>query len=250
MTCQHTMTLGVYLLGALDPVERSAFESHLSYCDICRVELVRLSPLPGLLNQITMADFAEELPPTGAEGGTTTRVPVQSRPVLDPLPPVTDPVPAQRASADDEPSPTERASKPRASRFWQVAGIAAAVVVLAAGAFFGWRAIREPVAPPQAEGVTWSVTQGAASAEARLVDHEWGTEIQSKIHGLPSDRECYLVVYDAYGNREVAGWWGTDHDPEVEIPGSTSFQSSKIVRLEYLLDDKETVALTIQAPHR
>ncbi|MCA1656076.1 MAG: zf-HC2 domain-containing protein, partial [Pseudonocardiaceae bacterium] len=68
MTCQHIVTLGVYLLGALDPAERSEFESHLSVCDICRGELVRLAPLPGLLNQITPDDFAADRPPTGAEG--------------------------------------------------------------------------------------------------------------------------------------------------------------------------------------
>jgi hypothetical protein len=111
---------------------------------------------------------------------------------------------------------------------------------------FGWRAIREPVTP----AVTWSVSTGTASAEARLVDHEWGTEIQSKIHGLPPDRGCYLVVYDHYGNREIAGWWGTNHDENAEIPASTSFQRDEIDRMEYRLDDKETVALTIEAPHR
>ncbi len=239
------MTLGVYLLGALDPGERSAFESHLSYCDICQRELVRLSPLPGLLNQITMADFAEELPPTGGEGGTATRVPVQSRPVLEPLPPITEPVPLPAATREPE-----RGQKARPRRSWRVAAAVAAVVVLGVAAVLGWRMMREPAAPPQAEGVTWSVSAGSASAEARLVEHEWGTEIQSKIHGLPPDRECYLVVYDHHGNREVAGWWGTDHPSDIEIPGSTSFQRGEIDRMEYLLDDRQTVALTIEAPHR
>jgi len=244
MTCQHTMTLGVYLLGALEPAERSEFESHLSYCDICRGELVRLAPLPGLLNQITQDDFADERLPAGHEGTIATRVPIQSQPITEPVP-----IPVPLPPVTDTPRPRARPARDRPpKRYWQVAAAAAAVVVLAVGGVFGWRAI-EAASPPVAQGVTWSASteDGAAHADARLVDHEWGTEIQAKVEGLPPGKKCYLVVYDHYGNREVAGWWGTDHDPNVEIPASTSIQRSKISRLEFKLDEA-TVALTIPAP--
>ncbi|MFL6118633.1 anti-sigma factor family protein, partial [Actinophytocola sp.] len=99
MTCQHTMTLGVYLLGALDPAERSAFESHLPYCEICRGELVRLAPLPGLLNQITPGDFADNLPPTGVEGMVVTRV----HPITEPVA-----IPVQALAPQAQPVPTPR----------------------------------------------------------------------------------------------------------------------------------------------
>ncbi len=250
MTCPHTTTLGVYLLGALEPTERSAFESHLSYCDICRGELVRLAPLPGLLNQVTPEDFADGLPPTGAEG-TPIAVATQVQPVTEPVP-----IPVQLPPPPGYDEPVERdtrqAPDPRGRRYWQVAAAAAVVVLLAVGGVFGWRALREPPAQPRAEGVTWSVTaaDGSASAQARMVDHTWGTEIYSAVQGLPPGKECYLVVYDHYGNRQVAGWWGTDHDPDEEIPGSVSFPRRKISRMEYKLDE-DTVVLTIQAPpHR
>jgi anti-sigma factor RsiW len=233
------MTLGVYLLGALDPAERSRFESHLSRCDTCRGELVRLSPLPGLLNQITPADFEDGLPPAD-----TAAAPVLTQPVTQP---VTEPVPvlAPLPQEGHRPAPV-----PQARRYWRVAAAAAAVVVLAIGGVFAWGAIREEQAPPAAQGVTWSAGTGAAGVEARLVDHEWGTEIQSRVHGAPPGRGCYLKVYDHYGKFEIAGWWGTDHDESVEIPASTSFPRSRIAKLEYLLDDKETVVAVIQAPGR
>jgi hypothetical protein len=231
------MTLGVYLLGALDPAERSTFESHLSYCDICRVELVRLSPLPGLLNQITPEDFAEDLPPTGAEGS----------PVVTQVQPITEPVPLLPIPEPRDTPVHPLPGSPSRRRHWRVATAAAAVIVLAVAGVFGWRALREP---PPVEGVTWSTEVGATSVQARLIDHEWGTEIQSEIHGAPPGRGCYLKVYDHYGKFEVAGWWGTDHDPDIEIPASTSFDRSKIWKLEYLLDDKTTVVATIQAPGR
>jgi hypothetical protein len=232
------MTLGVYLLGALEPAERSAFESHLSYCDMCRTELVRLSPLPGLLNQITPEDFADELPPSA-----TAAVPVATA-----IAPITEPVPLPRLPEPPGTPVHEPVDTPRQRRYWRVAAAAAAVVVLAVAGVFGWGALRQP--PPAGEGVTWSVEAGATSVRARLVEHEWGTEIQSEIHGLPPGRKCYLKVYDHYGKWEIAGWWGTDHDPNAEIPASTSLQRGKIAKLEYLLDDKETVVATIQAPGR
>jgi hypothetical protein len=266
VTCQHTMTLGVYLLGALEPAERSAFESHLSYCEICRGELVRLSPLPGLLNQITPEDFADNLPPTGVEGMVATRALPITEPVEIPvqaLAPEDDPAPRPKSKRVKPPGdrtrpPSERpAGRPktpktpknpdRPKRHWRIAAAAAAVVVLAAAAVFSWQATREEPGTAQT-GAVWSDTAGAMSVEARLVDHEWGTEIESKLHGLPPGRKCYLFVYDHYGNREVAGWWGTDHDPNQEIPASTSIARSKIDRLVYMLDDKETVVFTVVPP--
>lgn len=267
MTCQHTMTLGVYLLGALEPAERYAFESHLSYCDICRGELVRLAPLPGLLNQISPDDFADSMPPTGAEGMS---VATRAQPVTEPVPlpfelseAEVGHVPAQtrpRNKRRNKPStrlnarPTggRRDGRPAGRpprRYWRIAAAVATVVVLSVAGIFGWQATHEEPAPSVASDVTWSAADGAASVEARLVDHEWGTEIQSKIHGLPPGRECYLFVYDHYGNRQVAGWWGTDHDSNEEIPASTSIMRSKIDRLVYMLDDKETVVFTVEAPH-
>ncbi|HEX6358295.1 zf-HC2 domain-containing protein [Actinophytocola sp.] len=252
MSCQQTMTLGVYLLGALDPGERFSFESHLSYCEICRGELIRLAPLPGLLNQITPDDFADNMPPTDvefADGVIATRAQpvIAHAPVARQLPPV----------ADEEPEPKNRPrNKPRGGpkskttrrRFWRAMSSVAAVVVIAVGAVFGWQALRHE--PPQAdEGVVWtgSSPDGSAWIEARLVERDWGTEIQSEIHGLPPNRECYLIVYDHYGYREIAGWWGTDHDPNLAIPASTSIQRGTIERLEFRLDDK-SLALAIEAP--
>jgi hypothetical protein len=261
MTCQHTMTLGVYLLGALEPAERSAFESHLSYCEICRGELVRLAPLPGLLNQISPEDFADSMPPTGAEGAVATHAYPITEPVPLPLPLMPEPRPEPEPVPPDErprnrpgnklPGGPGRTSMPR--RFWRTAAVFVAVVAVAVGGIFGWQAFRGETGapPPQADGVVWTghSADGTATVEARLVDHEWGTEFQMKFHGMPPDRECYLKVYDHYGRYQVAGWWGTDHDPNDMIPGSVAMRRSKIDKLEFLLDDKETIAITVEAPH-
>jgi hypothetical protein len=63
VTCPRTIALGAYVLGALDREERCELEGHLETCAICRTELDRLAPLPGLLSRLS-ADDAERL---GAE---------------------------------------------------------------------------------------------------------------------------------------------------------------------------------------
>jgi hypothetical protein len=48
---------GVYLLGALSPAERHAFEGHLIYCARCRDNLAFLAVLPGLLARVPADRF-------------------------------------------------------------------------------------------------------------------------------------------------------------------------------------------------
>jgi predicted anti-sigma-YlaC factor YlaD len=48
--------LGVYLLGAIGPADRSAVSGHLAGCADCREVLARLAGLPGLLGNVPTAD--------------------------------------------------------------------------------------------------------------------------------------------------------------------------------------------------
>ena len=52
--------LGVYVVGAIDPAERSIVDAHLSHCLDCREELAGLAGLPALLGRVPYAD-AERL---------------------------------------------------------------------------------------------------------------------------------------------------------------------------------------------
>lgn len=56
MKCRHTSSIGAYLLGSLEPRESREFERHHRTCQPCRDELVRLAPLPGLLQHISPED--------------------------------------------------------------------------------------------------------------------------------------------------------------------------------------------------
>ncbi|GHF26115.1 anti-sigma factor [Amycolatopsis deserti] len=51
-----------YVLGALSPEDRAAYEEHLRECDACSRAVAELAGLPGLLSQVT-PDMVEGEPP-------------------------------------------------------------------------------------------------------------------------------------------------------------------------------------------
>ncbi len=52
--------LGVYVVGAIEPNERSLLDTHLNQCYGCREELAGLAVLPALLHRIPLSE-AEQL---------------------------------------------------------------------------------------------------------------------------------------------------------------------------------------------
>src|ERR1700750_95144 len=57
MSCPEVrVSLGVYVLGAIDPAERSMVDAHLATCRDCRDELAGLASLPALLSRVSTAE--------------------------------------------------------------------------------------------------------------------------------------------------------------------------------------------------
>ncbi|MCE7007776.1 zf-HC2 domain-containing protein [Kibdelosporangium philippinense] len=204
MTCRHTVSLGAYLLGALDPADRPAFERHLETCPICTAEMFRLAPIPGLLQRVTPEDF-EAVQLLDAEP-----LPVE---VVEPVP---------------EP-------EPRVS-WWRRSGVtlaaAAAVVLLAIGGIF----VLRPVGGSDASQVTWSAVDPTTGVHGKvdLTTRAWGTEVKVSMQDVPAGRKiCHLVVYGRDGSQEVAGKWTAGYYREVNsIPGSSSIKLKDIDRVE------------------
>jgi hypothetical protein len=62
MTCPETMSIGAYVLGALEASERRAVEEHLVTCTACRAALLQFAPLPGLLHAVPVEDIEADQP--------------------------------------------------------------------------------------------------------------------------------------------------------------------------------------------
>jgi putative zinc finger protein len=228
VSCFQITSLGAYLLGALDPAERSVFERHLNTCQVCREELIRLAPLPGLLGQVTLADL--ELPFDDPD-------PYDNQP----LPPLAVVRPAP------EPEP-KKSRKP----LLLVGAALVLVLLVAAGVFLprltGGDAV--PVAAPPTTTTspappTWSAMDNktGVAASVAMVSHGWGTEVRLKLRDVQPGLRCMVVLYAKSGTKEIGGWWGTSDIEGEVIPGSSSFAVDGIDHLEVVADQQVLVTL-------
>jgi anti-sigma factor RsiW len=151
MRCEHLHDSAVYVLGALSPPEREAYERHLVDCADCRAEVAEFADLPGLLGRLDPAtaeailaaeDLADGAPETAPKWAGPTVAPdadverVNGHAVDPLLPRVLDR--AQR---------TRRTERRR--RRWQTAGTALVAACLGVLAVLGVRAagIGQPASP-------------------------------------------------------------------------------------------------------
>jgi anti-sigma factor RsiW len=200
--CAETkISLGVYVLGAIDPAERALVDAHLATCRDCRDELAGLAGIPALLARVS----PEEIDRIAAEE------------VVGP------------AAHADEPPPPEllgtvldlAAERRRRSR-WRYAATAAAVVALAGGVFGGLAASKSPAPPASviafSPGEThWETATGASktsdiSATVAYGPERWGTVLAAKVEGIPVGTTCELWVVHPDGTRTQVTTWTTAND--------------------------------------
>lgn len=183
--------LGVYLLGAIGPADRSAVSSHLAGCADCREVLARLAGLPGLLGNVPTAD--------------AIRLATEE---------------ADRAGGDQVPpdgplrSLLAQAARLRRHHLWRRLAVTAAVVVTAAGgAVAGSRVLYPPVGRPAAAVLPWATTIHAnnprtdAGATVRYAPQPWGLALDVQVSGIPAGTTCELQVIGSQGRDSAAGGW-------------------------------------------
>jgi hypothetical protein len=200
------LSLGVYVLGAIDPAERALVDAHLATCRDCRDELAGLAGLPALLARVS----PEEISRMGADDpvGTVT----EERPPGELLGTVLDLAQARR----------------RRNR-WRFMAAAAAVVAIAGGLFGGLSntgTTRTVVVPFTSGTGAWETVQAtsnvsAATASVAYSQKSWGTAFEVLVDDIPVGTTCQLLVVHPDGTRtQVAAWTTANDEGKVWYGGS------------------------------
>jgi predicted anti-sigma-YlaC factor YlaD len=235
MDCSEArLSLGVYVLGAIDPAERGLVDSHLTSCRDCRDELAGLAGLPALLARVA----PEEAIALAETDGPTLAEDEESAPPRQLLGTVLDLTKARR----------------RRRRWTEVGLSAAAALIIAAGVFGGLRLSSSPAQggqsglPVGTAAGPWETTTGQTADMTATVMYRpmgWGTQLAVKVSGIPIGTSCELWVIGADGSRTLAGGWVTDNrEGTVWYPGSAGMPDSGMRGFQVTVSGAQTLRVT------
>ena len=189
-------SLGVYVLGAIDPVERGLVDAHLATCQECRDELAGLAGLPALLARLD----PDEVSRISAD---------------DPVNMFTD----ERAPAELVGTVLDMAKARRRRERWRYLSAAAAALVIAGGLFGGLRAATSTTVKqfvPTGSETAWETAAGTgqsgASATVAYSGELWGHAFEVLVNRIPIGTTCQLWVVHPDGTRTQVAAWTTARD--------------------------------------
>jgi anti-sigma-K factor RskA len=203
------MSLGVYVLGAIDPAGRALVDAHLATCRDCRDELAGLAGLPALLARVNPDEVSRIC------ADDTVRTVTDERPPSQLLGTVLDLAEARR----------------RRTR-WRFLAAAAAVVAIAGGLFGGLSSAtsttRTVVISPFGNGAApqWDTAQATSkitgvSATVAYARVPWGRTFEVLVDHIPAGTTCQLWVVQPDGTRtQVAAWTTAADEGHAWYPGS------------------------------
>jgi len=247
MDCPEArLSLGVYVLGAIDPAERALVDAHLATCRDCRDELAGLAGLPALLARVSAEEAialaaSDVPPPEGVAEIVAEIVDEVTVPPRELLGTVLDLTAARRRR-----------------RRWLEAGLGvAAALVIAAGVFGGLRIGSTPaqqpssaqsglyVGPPNGPMQTVTGKSGDMTATVSYSAMGWGTQLDTKVTGIPVGTNCQLWVIDSSGNRYLAGNWDTDNlEGNVWYPGSVGLPAKDVAGFQVTVGHGQPIQVT------
>ena len=223
------VSLGVYVLGAIDPAERGLVDAHLETCQECRDELAGLAGLPALLARLD----PDEVSRISAD---------------DPGYAVAD----ERPPAELIGTVLDLARARRRRERWRYLSVAAAVVVIA-GALFGGltsaAAHTQKVFIPQGSTGSWEAVNGTsqatgASATVAYSSEPWGSAFEVLVDRIPMGTTCQMWVVHPDGTRtQVAAWTTASDEGNVWYAGSMAATAGALS--EFQITANNQVLLTV-----
>ena len=216
-------SLGVYVLGAIDPAERALVDAHLLTCRECRDELAGLAGLPALLSRVN----PDEISRIHAD---------------DAVPTVTD----DRPPAELIGTVLDLAEARRRRTRWRFVAAAAAVVAIAGGLYGGLSSIGTQTARvPLSVGVTdWETVHATsrvtgATASIKYSQELWGHAFEVQVDRIPLGTTCQLWVVFPDGTRtQVAAWTTARDEGKVWYAGSMPSTAEPISSFQITANDK------------
>jgi anti-sigma factor RsiW len=208
-------SLGVYVVGAIDPAERSIVDRHLGACSACRDELAGLAGLPALLSRVSLAEVED-----GLANGAAVAPPPPERLLHSML--------------------AEMSRRRGAGRRRAVLALAASFVLLAgvgAGAQALYSSLSSRPAPvsasPNWRAVSARSTATGVGATVKFQPRQWGTVMDVWVTGISRGTWCQLWVTDSTGRLAPAGSWQVPYEGGGNwYPGSTSVALASIKSFE------------------
>lgn len=212
-TCEEVrVSLGVYLVGAIDAGERAEVDEHLRTCARCRAELDDLAILPSMLDQLTLEDLGGVVPAPPASESLFARVAAQARLEADAEP------------ASDRAKGATIQELPRFRRRRALLAAAAAVVLI------GGASTAALTVLSQGSNVHSGV-QGQIHMRVAVSSQATGSTLRVEVSGLPEDEQCWLYAVASNGTKELVGHWEATYAGEAQVTGSTSIAKADLSRL-------------------
>jgi hypothetical protein len=241
MDCSEArISLGVYVLGAIDPAERAQVDAHLATCRDCRDELAGLAGLPALLARVSTEEAIALAETDGPFPAAAGEVPEPPRELLATV--------------------LDLTAARRRRRRWREASLGvAAALIIAVGVFGGLRLGSSPaqlsnvaqgqsalyVGPANGPMETVAGKSGDMTATISYSPMGWGTQLSAKVKGIPVGTNCQLWAIESNGNRVLVGGWVTDNlEGNVWYPGSTALSSKDIAAFEVTVGHGQAIQVT------
>lgn len=198
-----------YVLGALSPEDRDAFEAHLRDCDGCLMRVQSISEIPALLRGVSEADVEADVL------GSAERAPETLLPRM-----------LRAASAGRR----------------RTRGVIGALAAIAAACAIALVVVLWPnSSTPAPTGPLFTpVINTPVAVNAVLTSKSWGTQIQLNCRYVSDTEHAWtydLVVYDRAGNKHAAGDWTVPPDKDINYTTGTSLNRDQIAKLVITLPD-------------